>query len=305
MQALVIINPIAGTGGRPRVVEHRRALAARVLRTLGIPGDVVVTERSGHAAELARMACAAGVPLVIAWGGDGTVNETASALAFSRTVLGIVPAGSGNGLARDLRISFDPEQALRTAVRGTTRVIDLGDLGGRVFGSVAGLGLDARVAARFNARQTQARRRGAGRRGLLPYIAIAASEVWSGRSDRYTFTTAGSRWTASAMLVAIANSSQYGNRARIAPAARIDDGLLDLVIVEPRSAISVLWTVRRLFTGTVDRVRGIRTERIEQVEIASEAPIAFHVDGEPGQAGQTIVCRVHPAALRVRTPGAG
>ena len=148
----VIINPIAG-GALRSVAAARAEIAGAWLSAHGLAGQVFVTERRGHARELAAAARARGDDPVIAWGGDGTVNEVASALAFGPTALGIVPAGSGNGLARELGIDPRPDRALATAAaaaRNGGRVIDAGELGGRLFFNVAGVGFDAHVAGCFD-----------------------------------------------------------------------------------------------------------------------------------------------------------
>src|SRR5439155_7419086 len=175
---------------------------------------VFVTERGGHARELAKAAAADGARLVIAWGGDGTINETASALAFGQVPLGIIPAGSGNGLARELGISVDPRQAIANAVRATPRPIDVGEIEGRFFVNIAGIGMEAHVASRFNAADNP-------RRGLLGYIAITARAVFSYVPQRYRITADGRQIERTAVLVSIANSPQFGNGARIAPGALV------------------------------------------------------------------------------------
>lgn len=259
---------------------------------LGADAEVVVTERSGHAREIARDAAARGVGAVVAWGGDGTINEVASALAFSPVPLGIVPAGSGNGLARELRISLNPERAIASALRAAARPIDVGDIEGRLFVSIAGVGFDAHVAARFNAPSNR-------RRGFLGYAGITARALASYAPIRYRITANGSVADVRAILVTLANSAQFGSGARIAPGALLDDGLLDLVVFQERSRLSTLVHIRRLFTGTAARVPGLRLERVTDVVIEADEPLTFHVDGELCLGGTRLHARVHPAALHV------
>ena len=137
MSIAIIINPISG-GASPEAARRRAERASAVLTSSGEDGEIFVTERKGHARELAAGAVARGARLVVAWGGDGTVNEVASALAFTRTALAIVPSGSGNGLARELGIARRPERAILQALAATPKAIDAGELGGRMFFSVAG-----------------------------------------------------------------------------------------------------------------------------------------------------------------------
>src|SRR5713226_2200844 len=149
MSVAIIINPVSG-GARPDVARARAQLALAVVDQHGDPAEVFVTEGVGHARELAKAAVGRGARLVMAWGGDGTINEIASALAFDEVPLGIIPAGSGNGLARELGGHPRPERAIAD---------------GRLFANIAGVGLDAHVASRFT---------GARRRGFLGYAGITA-----------------------------------------------------------------------------------------------------------------------------------
>jgi YegS/Rv2252/BmrU family lipid kinase len=287
----IIINPVSG-GSTLRQARERADLAAARIASAGEPGEVFLTERRGHARELAEAAVRRGARLVIAWGGDGTVNEVASSLVGTDTVLGIVPGGSGNGLARELRLPTSPAAALDIALRGTVRRIDAGELGGRWFFSIAGVGFDAHVASAFD-RDT------AGRRGFSTYARITARELWRYRCSRYQVDGADA---VAALLIAFANSAQFGNGARIAPSARIDDGVLDVVVFEERSRVHTLWGLPRLFTGSVSRVAGVTIRQVTQAVVESDAPMVFHVDGEPVNGGTRLEARVHPGALRVAAP---
>ena len=267
-------------------------LARRVTARLGESADVFITEQAGHARDLARTARAGGARLVIAWGGDGTVNEVATALAFGDVPLGIVPAGSGNGLARELGISPHAETALTAAVRGATRAIDAGEIAGRLFVNVAGIGFDAHIAARFNAPDNP-------RRGLAGYAVLTARSIARYRCGRYEIVTSDGRMTVRALLIALANGTEFGNRIRIAPGARVDDGALDLVIVAERSRLGTMCSLWRLANRSLDRAPIWSSRRVQEVAIESETPMMFHVDGEPLQGGTRLEARVHPGALKV------
>ena len=166
MPIAIIINPISG-GARPDQARARAEQAAAIAAARGESAEVFVTERPGHARELAKAAVARHARLVVAWGGDGTINEIASALAFEDVPLAIMPAGSGNGLARELGIDARPERALAEALGAEPRPMDIGELDGHPFVNIAGIGFDAYVAARFN-------EAGNRRRGLAGYAAISA-----------------------------------------------------------------------------------------------------------------------------------
>ena len=254
-----------------------------------------LTEGPGHAFEFASRAVATRATLVCAWGGDGTVNEIARAVAGTGTALGIIPAGSGNGLARELGLPWDPVQALQVALGRRERVIDVGDAGGRLFVNLCGIGLDAQVAARFNARPGR-------RRGLTPYITIGVREILRYRAREYTIRAGGETWTERVLAVVCANARQYGGGAVVAPTARPDDGQLELVTVAPRPPLAALRDALHLFRGTLDRAPGVRTTRTPTVEIRGAEPILFHVDGEAVTGGVTLTVRVRPAVLRVRVP---
>ena len=266
-----------------------------MLAAHGAAGTVRLTEGPGHAHELARAAVAARASLVCAWGGDGTVNEVARAVTGTGTALGIVPAGSGNGLARELGIPADAERALTVALGRRERVIDVGEVEGRLFVNVAGIGLDAHIAARFNERHSA-------RRGLWPYVAIGTREILRYRAREYSIRVGGETWEERALVIVCANARQYGGGAVVAPAARPDDGHLDLLVVAARPALVAMRDALHLFRGTMDRAPGVRTARTPVVEIAGREPILFHVDGEAVTGGLSVTVRVRPAMLRVRVP---
>ncbi len=255
--------------------------------------EVFVTERQGHARDLTHAALGRGASVVVAWGGDGTINEVASALAFRDASLAIVPSGSGNGLARELGIPFDAGAALDVAFGTRERTMDAGELDGRLFFNIAGCGLDARIARRF------AELNGA-RRGVARYFEITARELTGFEPDEYTIVTDGVARRVRPLIVAFANARQYGNGAMIAPSARIDDGQLDMVVVGHRAPWKVLLQVPRLFLGQIGRVSDVTTTRATEVELISWQPILCHVDGEPLLGGGSVKVRVRPHALKVR-----
>lgn len=290
MSIAVIINPISG-GGRESA-RVRAQLAATLLSSVAEPAEIFVTERRGHARELALGAIARGCRLIVAWGGDGTVNEVGSALVGTGTPLAIVPSGSGNGLARDLGVLRRPDHALTRAMRATPRSIDAGELGGRLFFNLAGIGFDARVAACFD-------RDLAGGRGFVGYLRISARELLTYRPERYRIGGGAAPRSPDALLVTVANGSQFGNGMQIAPGARLDDGRLDLVVFEETSRLRTIAALPRLFAGRAAGARGLSIERIERATIECDRPMLFHVDGEPVEGGTRLDARVLPAALRV------
>jgi diacylglycerol kinase (ATP) len=289
---VVIINPVAGPARRGTPDERIR-LAEAALATSGMHAEIVLTESAGHAYELARRAVAQSAELVIAWGGDGTINEVGRAVAGSDTALGIVPAGSGNGLARELGIPFLPHDALAHALRTPVRRIDSGEVGGRLFFNVAGIGLDSHVAERVS-------RKHHAHGGLRRYVLASAREILTYDSVEYTIQTDTDLFRRTALLVAVANSRQYGYGAKIAPQARLDDGELDLVVIEDRGVVGNLSRLPSLMWGSLHRQRGVTIRRVKEVTVTAAAPMRFHLDGEIIDGGATICARVLPGALRVR-----
>jgi diacylglycerol kinase (ATP) len=289
---VVIINPISGAGRRRDLGRTRAEQAAALIEQRRLNGEVFVSERPGHARELAQAARRRGATLFVAWGGDGTVNEVASVLVESPASLAIVPSGSGNGLAREFGIPLDPASAFQVMFEGHTRLIDAGELDGHLFFNVAGLGLDAAVAHRFAAG-------GLERRGFARYLELAAREVVSFVPLDYALCTDGHDVRVRPLLIALANARQYGNGALIAPHAQLDDGKLDVVVVDYRPVWRVLMDAPRLFSGTVSQVRGVSTTRASRVSISADALLTYHVDGEPHIGQRCISACVHPRALRV------
>jgi YegS/Rv2252/BmrU family lipid kinase len=293
----LVVNPVSGPKRRGTGPE-RATLAGRTLDQLGVNGKIRLTERAGHAHELALEAAASGADLVIAWGGDGTINEVARALVQSdeaglrAPALGIIPGGSGNGFARELGIPFDPPSAIGHALQSTPRLIDAGELGDRLFFNVAGIGIDAHVAALVTTRVRH--------RGLMPYLRASTRDLLRYRPVEYTIDIAGDSVRTSALVLAFANSRQWGFGAEIAPGAELSDGLLDFVVVQDRGLIGNARRVPSLFLGRIDGREGIRTYRVREVTIRSREPMLFHVDGEALQGTDTLVARVRPAALRIR-----
>ena len=301
----LIINPIAGRArrdGNARRVE----LARGALASCGEAVSIAVSEKRGHVRELTRDAVRAGARFVMVWGGDGTVNEAGSVLMGTAVPLAIIPAGSGNGLARELGVPLQPGAAIAAALREAPRAIDAGELNGRPFFNIAGVGFDAHIAAGFDR---------AKRRGLVTYVRVSARELLTYRSMTYRIDcscgagdpervalqagSASVAFSQKALLVTIANSRQFGNGARIAPFARIDDGRLDLVMYEESSRFATLCALPRLFTGGIERVRGMTMRQIDRARIESDVPMAVHVDGEPAEGGTSLEIRVLPKALNV------
>jgi diacylglycerol kinase (ATP) len=297
MPVVAIINPISGAGSNQSVRSERVSLVRAEAERRGLRAEIHLTEHAGHARELAAASAAAGATLVIAWGGDGTLNEIGSALLDTGTTLGVVPAGSGNGLAAALAVPRAPSAALKVAFDGQTRAIDAGVIAGRPFFNIAGIGFDAHVARLFNAR-------GGGRRGGWPYVMIGIREGCRYTGRDYRLELDGEHRDLRALLIAFANGREYGNGARIAPHAALDDGWLDAVVVAERAVVARFWHARHLALGTAHLAPDVTVRRITRALVQTPGEIDFHVDGEPCVARDRVAVSIRPGALRVRVPQA-
>lgn len=292
MKTLFVYNPCSGKNLRRKWLPGaildfitRRRLDARLARTEG----------PGHATQLAREAVASGCGLVVAVGGDGTMNEVAQGLVGTEAALALVPCGSGNGLALHLGLPRGPLAALEFAGGGAGRIaqVDTGVANGYPFFNAMGLGLDADVSERFNKLT---------RRGLPAYAKVAVNVVRELRSERCTVRAGSRSETLDVLLVAVANSDQYGNNARIAPGARVDDGRLDLVAVRPVGLLGAAGLAARLFLGNVDRSAHVLRLEGPRFVIERAAPGLIHTDGETHATGARVEVEVRPGSLRVLVP---
>ena len=269
-RALLIINPIAGNG-------KKAGLDAYIKSRLGRQGwsvDVTHTRGHGDATALAAEAVASAYDVVIAAGGDGTVNEVAAALCDTPATLAIVPCGSGNGLARHLGIPVDAKEAVDVMCNGKRSLVDYGLLNGHHFFCTCGMGFDAQVSVAFAA--------GKGR-GLMSYLKSVAAEYRGYHPRRYHIVADGGERTidTTAVVLSVCNASQYGNNAFIAPAAVSDDGHLDVTLVRPGSIADYVMVAIRMLLGNIYGSRRVDAMRIRHVVIEADGGCPVHIDGEP------------------------
>lgn len=290
MRALLIINPISGTTSKEGMQRH----VTERLSALGHTVETAVTAASGDATALACRACDEGFDTVLAAGGDGTVNEIAAALRHKPVTLGILPCGSGNGLARHLGIPVDIDEALDIVAAGHVVAADSATVNNRPFFCTFGVGFDAAVSEKF------ARQR---RRGKLTYIRSALATYVKYHPQIYTINSNGYVLTEKAFLVAVCNASQYGNNAYIAPEASITDGLLDVTIVHNGPLPSMALMGIDMMTGYINRNTLIHTFRTPAVTISSRASGPAHLDGEPVSIDDVMDICCMPSSLKVYTPG--
>lgn len=286
----VIINPIAGV--RPKDVIP--GIVREVLPSDLFDVEIRYTEYAGHASEIAKDAVRRGIDTVVAIGGDGTINETAKSLIGSDTALGIVPMGSGNGLARHIQIPLELSRALEVVREGHRDKIDYGDVNGHIFFCTAGVGFDAVVSYDF------AEKKG---RGPINY-AKSAIEVFANYDPMtYDIYTDNGEVHEKAFLIAIGNAAQWGNNAFITPRASMIDGLLDITLVKPFPLVEAPQMAMQLFAGTLDENPNVKTLRSEKIQIDLPKHTSIvHVDGEPFEMTDKLDIQIHKAGLYVLTP---
>jgi len=284
-KALFIINPISGgkkKDGVPELIEKH--LDKTVLKPA-----IVFSDSVAHARQLAKEAVGK-FDVIVAVGGDGTVNEVASAIVSTETPLGIIPFGSGNGLSRFLKIPMDAEKAIKNLTSGRVELIDTATMGGRPFFNMAGMGFDAHIAEVFSHNK---------KRGFISYIKSTFEEFSKYQPQMYQMQIDGRTYNREAFMLSIANSSQYGNNAHISPHASVQDGLLDVCVIKKFP----LWRLPemgiRMVTATSDKTNFVEIIRGKHIEIKREKPGPIHLDGEPQVMDTDIVVKVVPASLKV------
>ena len=283
---LFIVNPISGTSDKKHIID----LIPEYLDSHHCDWTICRTEYRGHAAEFADRAKKEGVDVVVAVGGDGTVNEVARSLVHSDTALGIIPCGSGNGLARHLYIPMNPKGALQVISDCHIEKLDFGMINQEPFFCTSGVGFDAYISDCFAK---------AGRRGLLTYIKTSLREGWKFKSDTYEITIDGERQVHKAFLIACANASQYGNNAYIAPLASMCDGLMDVTLMEPFSVLEAPKIAIQLFDKTITSNSHVHTFRCRHLHIKRSDSGVIHVDGDPKEAGEELDVEIVAQGIRM------
>lgn len=283
---LAILNPLSGTASP----AQRQALShylARQAEQAGYVAEIIFTTHAGHATELTKAAVQQGIGRVLAIGGDGTINETARALRQSATALGIVPLGSGNGLARHLGVPLDQKKAIDRALNGKPVVIDSGEIGGHPFFCTAGMGFEAHVSHLFAKQPT---------RGLPTYVRTAYGAFWNYKPGEYAINGEEKKL----FSLTFANAGQFGNNAWVAPHANIADGRLDQCEIRPFPKVvsgNLAW---RLFNRSLDGSAYWHGEVITKAVVESSQLLVIHADGEPIElAHASCEVRVLPGSLLV------
>lgn len=287
---LILINPISGRGDSeylPNIFEKEFSEWDMSIK---------FTQRANHAFELAQKAAKDSIDVVVAVGGDGTINETASALCGSRTALGIIPRGSGNGLARHLHIPLDIKKAIEVIKYGNVAAVDYCTANDQPFFCTFGVGFDAQVSKTFAENGKK------GHRGPIGYVKSAVSEYLKYRSQHYQIDTPQGTIAEKAFIIACGNASQYGNNAYITPYADMQDGLIDVTVVLPITPLDTAVLGILLFSKHIDQDNNIISFQVPYLSIDRESPGIVHIDGEPMMMGAHIDVNCHAQALFVVTP---
>lgn len=285
-----IINPISGSKDTQNA---KRKLPKLIMQTLDqeqwLP-NISFTEYAGHASELAYQYARMGFDAVVAVGGDGTINEVARGLRDTKTALGIIPMGSGNGFARHLNIPMRPNKAIEMLNHSEPISVDYGLANGKLFVSTCGTGFDAVIADHFA---------GSNKRGFTTYIQSVLKDVFSYEPQTYRLVGDGLDVTHTAFLITFANANQWGNNAIIAPKASMQDGLMDIMVMSKHAILGSASLALRLFAGSIDDSHFMDTLRAKEITLERENAAPFHIDGDPVEMEKDIHIRIIPDGLRV------
>ncbi len=281
-----IINPISGTHDKSDIP----LLISEMLDPTRFEYDVQFTQYRGNASEIARRCAEENVDVVVAVGGDGTVNEVARALTHTGTALGIIPCGSGNGLARHLCIPLDIKKALAIINQYQIETFDFGVINDLPFFCTCGMGFDAFISLKFAE---------AGKRGPITYVENVLKEGLNYSPETYEITDESGTMHYKAFLIACANASQYGNNAYIAPGATMKDGEMDVIIMEPFDMLEAPQIAADLFMKTLGNNSKIKTFRTNRITIRRQKPGAIHYDGDPIMTGTDIDVHIEHLGIRI------
>jgi diacylglycerol kinase (ATP) len=290
-RVLFIVNPVSG------VNQSRKSILAEVAAARFDPEhfewEIRLSESAVHVQELSREAAAAGVDIIAAVGGDGTLNQVVKGMIGSNATLALVPAGSGNGLARHLGVPIDVDQSIKLIVEGKTQLIDTVNLNDNLFVSIAGVGFDALVAKRFSQ---------VTRRGFFSYFKIVTNEYSYYRPRKYRMEIDGKQVLRQALFVSFANTNQFGYNTIISPEAKIDDGLVDVCIVKKVPLLYAPHVVGLLLTRRIDSSGFVEIIRARNIKLTRNKNRVVNIDGEPVKLTKDLEISVNPLSLKIIVP---
>ena len=287
---MFIINPVSGIR-RKKVIE---GIIREHINVSEIDYKIYYSEGVCHATVLSKKAAEDNYDIIVAVGGDGSINEVAKGLLGSNTSLGIIPAGSGNGLARHLKIPFNPHNALKVIEAGYGIQIDTVKVNDEIFTSIAGVGFDALVAKKYAK---------TGKRGFWSYFRIITQEYVTYKPKKYKLTIDGKQITTRALLIAFANSSQFGYNTSIAPDAELQDGLVDVCIVQKIPILEAPFISNLLFLKQIDKTKYVEIIKAKSITLERRKDRVINLDGEAVRVGKTLNITVCPKSLHIIIPG--
>lgn len=285
----IIINPISGVG-KYKIVEA--ALEKKLDKTF-FDYDISYTNAPKHATEISKEAVSKQYDLVVAVGGDGSINEVARGLVGSNTALGIIPTGSGNGLARHLNIPFNIEEAISLLNNYKIEKIDTATINDQLFISIAGVGFDALVANKFAKYK---------RRGFWSYFKITLREYPKYKPKKYSIMLDGKMMVRRALLISFANSNQFGYNYSIAPGAIINDGFIDVCILKKVPFIKAPYFAHLLFRSRLDKTKYLEIIKAKEIKINRKRNSKIHIDGDPIKLTQELIIKIAPLSIQVIVP---
>ena len=280
------MNPISGTSNKAPIPD----LIDTTLDKDLFDYEILLTERAGHACELASNAKDAGIDVVVAVGGDGTVNEVARSIVHSNTALGIIPCGSGNGLARHLMLPMNARKSIEIINRFEVHDLDYGIINGYPFFCTCGMGFDAFVSMKFAE---------SGKRGPITYVENVLREGLKYKPETYVIEDETGTARYKAFLISCANASQYGNNAYIAPQASMSDGLLDVIIMEPFDVLEAPQISIDMFNKTLDKSSKIKTFKCKKLNIRRERKGVIHYDGDPVMTDDNVTIELKEKGIKI------
>lgn len=289
-KVLFIINKYSGSGYQPSV-EGRLLWQCEQLR---LEPSIEFTQGRGHATELAQEAAQLKkFDVVFAMGGDGTVNEVARGLVHTNQAMGIIPKGSGNGLARHLGIPVDFKRSLSIIGSPSSVMMDSFTVNGKLSVNVSGIGFDGHIASQFGKD---------GKRGFIGYSRLVMTEFFRYKEFNAEVSIDGNIVQQQAFIIAFANSSQFGNNARISPQASVCDEWLDICFIKKVPVVQTLGFIQKMFMGQLEKSAFVDIVKGKKISISFPQPMAFHVDGEPMPPAADFLIEMQPASLRMVVP---
>ncbi|CAN5463477.1 diacylglycerol kinase family lipid kinase [soil metagenome] len=284
-----IVNKYSGTGFQDSIEGRIIDKCAQ----LNLEGTIEFTREKGHATELARQAVAEGFPRVFAMGGDGTVNEVAQGLVHTSVAMGILPKGSGNGLARHLHIPLKMRGALDLLDKHKVISMDTLLINDQLSVNISGIGFDGHVAGKFGKN---------GKRGLFGYGKLVLKEFLQFKEFPVELSIDGRLLKRESFILALANSSQFGNNARISPFASVCDQLIDVCFIKKVPILQAIGFAQKMFSGKMNRSAFVETIRGKNIEIQFNRPMPYHIDGEAMEAEEKFSVVMKGESLRVIVP---